>query len=111
MNSRYEEIRIQISQLEREAAAIRADEVRIALEEIRSKVQLLGLTPDDIFSHRKPTAIRGKRVMIKYQDANGNAWSGRGKTPRWLLAAIEAGIPREALLVSGNPRSPENRPS
>ena len=64
MNTRYEEIRDQIRALEREAASIRADEVRVALEEIRAKVQAFGLTPDDIFSHRKPTAIRGVRVTL-----------------------------------------------
>lgn len=101
MNTRFEEIRIQIRQLEREAAAIRAEEVRSALEEIRAKVQAYSLTPDDIFAPRKPITWRGKRVRIKYRDDKGNAWSGRGKTPKWLLSAIEAGIPKERFLVPG----------
>ncbi len=98
-NNRYEEIRLQIRQLEREAASIRADEVRVALEDIRAKVQAFGLTPDDIFSHRKPTAIRGARVTIKYRDDKGNAWSGRGKTPKWMLTALDAGKTKEDFLV------------
>ncbi len=94
--SRYEEIRHQIRQLEQEAAAIRASEVSAVLLDIRAKVQAYGLTPDDIFSHRKPTAIRGTRVTIKYRDDKGNAWSGRGKTPKWIL---DTGKPKETFLI------------
>ena len=49
MNSRYKEIVNQIQQLERTAATLSADEARVALEEIRAKVQAFGLNPRDIF--------------------------------------------------------------
>ena len=103
MKSRYEEIVEQIRGLQREAAVVRAEEVRLVIEEIQAKVQAFGLTPDDIFSRRKPTAIRGVRVTIKYRDEKGNAWSGRGKTPKWLSDAIAAGRSKESFLVNPPP--------
>lgn len=29
--------------------------------------------------------------MVKYRDADGNTWTGRGRKPKWLIAAINAG--------------------
>lgn len=52
-------------------------------------------------SSRGSKARAGKLgpVPIKYRDRNGNAWSGRGLTPRWLVAAEKAGKKRESFLV------------
>jgi DNA-binding protein H-NS len=46
----------------------------------------------------KRTAVRSK-VAIKYADGNDNTWTGRGRTPLWLVAAEKAGKKREAFLV------------
>ena len=27
-------------------------------------------------------------VAVKYRDKNGNTWTGRGRQPRWLVAAL-----------------------
>lgn len=50
MNSRYKEILNQIQQLARTAGALSANDARVALEEIRAKVQAFGLNPKDVFS-------------------------------------------------------------
>ena len=39
------------------------------------------------------------KVAVKYTDGNGNTWTGRGRTPLWLVAAEKAGKKREAFLV------------
>jgi DNA-binding protein H-NS len=36
---------------------------------------------------------------VKYRDNNGNAWTGRGKTPKWIIEAEKAGENREELRV------------
>jgi DNA-binding protein H-NS len=36
---------------------------------------------------------------VKYRDANGNAWYGRGLTPKWLKAAIADGNTKEVFAV------------
>lgn len=41
----------------------------------------------------------GSKVAIKYRDGSGNTWTGRGRTPLWLVAAEKAGKKREAFLV------------
>ena len=40
-----------------------------------------------------------KPAQIKYRDNNGNTWTGRGMTPRWLKAAEANGQSRETFLV------------
>lgn len=38
-------------------------------------------------------------VPVKYRDETGNTWTGRGKTPRWLVEAEKAGKPRESFKI------------
>jgi DNA-binding protein H-NS len=49
---------------------------------------------------KKPRKSRGM-VAIKYRDEAGNTWTGRGKTPRWLVEAEKAGKPRENFKIPG----------
>ena len=46
----------------------------------------------------KPKKSRGK-VAIKYRDEKGNTWTGRGKTPRWMVEAEKSGAKRESFLI------------
>jgi DNA-binding protein H-NS len=48
-------------------------------------------------SKRRTTA--GRPVAIKYKDEKGNTWTGRGRSPLWLVAAEKAGKKRESFLV------------
>ena len=50
------------------------------------------------YKQTKNTAKR-KKVAIKYRDKNGNTWTGRGNTPRWIVAAERAGKRREQFAV------------
>lgn len=38
-------------------------------------------------------AAKGKRgkVAVKYRDNAGNTWTGRGRMPRWMVAATKGG--------------------
>jgi DNA-binding protein H-NS len=42
----------------------------------------------------------GRKIPIKFRDAHGNAWSGRGSQPRWLTAAIAQGAKLEDFRVA-----------
>ncbi len=44
-------------------------------------------------------AVTRSKVAIKYADGNDNTWTGRGRTPLWLVAAEKAGKKRESFLV------------
>lgn len=56
---------------------------------------------------RKPKALQQeapatrvhKPAVIKYRGPNGEAWSGRGSTPRWLMALENQGKARTEFLV------------
>jgi DNA-binding protein H-NS len=42
---------------------------------------------------------RGK-VAVKYRDNAGNTWTGRGRMPRWMVAATKGGkAKREDFLI------------
>jgi DNA-binding protein H-NS len=53
-------------------------------------------------------AVARSKVPIQYSDGNGNTWTGRGRTPLWLVAAEKAGTKREAFLVG--PAKPKTKP-
>jgi DNA-binding protein H-NS len=42
-------------------------------------------------SRRRRKAAKGYKVAVKFRDAAGNSWSGRGSQPRWLRDALAAG--------------------
>lgn len=57
----------------------------------------------------KRAVVRSK-VPIKYADGDGNTWTGRGRTPLWLVAAEKAGKKREAFLVgAAKPKTKQKR--
>jgi DNA-binding protein H-NS len=48
-------------------------------------------------------SIKGsQKVAVRYRDPNGNTWTGRGKTPRWMVDAEKAGKKREEYLIQAN---------
>ena len=46
----------------------------------------------------------GTKVAPKYRDADGNTWTGRGRTPLWMVAAEKAGKRRGSFLID-SPKS------
>jgi DNA-binding protein H-NS len=58
--------------------------------ELKSQLARLGgdLAPS---KRGRGSALKGRRVPIKYRDRAGNTWAGRGARPRWLVAAIKGG--------------------
>ena len=48
---------------------------------------------------KRVSPLKGKRAPIKYRDKQGNKWSGRGRTPKWLVAAEKTGIKRDRFAV------------
>ena len=70
-----------------------------------------GPTFKDLFGRRTASAGRskarkspgnaaGKKAgVIRFRDADGNSWAGRGKRPNWFKAAIASGATPEDLAV------------
>jgi DNA-binding protein H-NS len=80
-----------------------------AIRKVVALMKKLGVTPSDLTAATGTTLKTGNRIVrssgrrgpapIKYKDDSGNRWSGRGKTPRWIVAAEKAGKKRESFLV------------
>jgi DNA-binding protein H-NS len=45
------------------------------------------------------SAMKGRKVPIKYRDKEGNAWAGRGAQPVWLREKLKAGAKLEDFAV------------
>lgn len=84
------------------------------VEKVLALMGKLGVTIADLqeANARRPrkarasTRVKAKatgghvRGLLKYRDDAGNSWTGRGRTPRWLVEAEAAGKSRDAFLVS-----------
>ena len=97
--------------LEDDKSALRA--------EVEQRAAEFGIAPGDLFSTagqqasteqgaakngkrvRKPRDDIGAKRAAKYRGPNGEEWSGRGRTPRWLEALQAGGRGREEFLVQG----------
>ena len=62
-----------------------------------------GLTIEDITSAMSRSSSKGKTRTVhppKYQDPSGSdQWSGKGRQPKWFVAALDSGIPEEDMLI------------
>lgn len=93
----------QRAELEQQIAAMQSQARTEAIAKIRVIMAEHGLTAADLSSRQ--TAPKGaspevKRVApVKYRDASGNSWSGRGLKPKWLSAALAGGKQLEDFAV------------
>jgi DNA-binding protein H-NS len=89
MQVRIERLKVEKQNAER--AALR--------ERVLSMVKEAGLEIKDIFGRD----AKGKgSIAIKYQDPENpeNTWTGRGRMPRWMVAATKGGkVKKEAFLI------------
>jgi DNA-binding protein H-NS len=55
-------------------------------------------------SAKLPKAAKkaGAQVAAKYRGPNGETWSGRGLTPKWLVSLVAQGQSKEAFLIASN---------
>jgi DNA-binding protein H-NS len=91
-----------------------------AINKVKALMKKLGVTLQDLAGGSAPAvaASQGRRgrprevegtvaakknssrkVAIKYRDDKGNSWTGRGKTPRWLVEAEKSGKNRADFLI------------
>ena len=125
--SSYFQLAAQIKKLQKEAKVARKREIAETITNIRQAIELFGLTADDLGFGRKDKVLKGtagkagqktkrktgktrrtknlsldKRSVVaaKYRDtATGATWTGRGKQPKWLAAAIQSGKKLEEFKI------------
>ena len=87
----YAELAAQIAELQRQADEARRAEVTEVVRNIKEAIAQYGLTASDLGLSGRGKAGKAPAVVgVKYTDGV-NTWSGRGRRPRWLLEALEAG--------------------
>ena len=117
------DIQTQIEKLQKQANEIKAKDFQSTVQEILSKMQAFGITVKDLQAvkpGKTGKAGRGKAkvgaaklakapkaakkasspVAAKYRGPNGETWSGRGLTPRWLSTLIAQGQSKEAFAIN-----------
>lgn len=122
MMSNLVEIQSQIEKLTKQASEIRAREFDRTVQEILAKMAAFGISLKDLKpgksansgrrkaaktslgASKKPPAKRrsktaGAVVAAKFKGPNGETWSGRGLTPRWLSALVASGRTKEEFAV------------
>ncbi len=106
----------EISRLQKQAQALRARQRAPIITSIIRSMREYEITPEEIATaFNKNRAARNVRtgagsdvktkapqkVAPKYLDpATGNTWTGRGKTPRWIVQAEADGRERTEFLIN-----------
>jgi DNA-binding protein H-NS len=111
-------LKTRIADLQKKLAAAESSKAP-AIKKVRALMKKLGVTLEDLAGKpdsadpgtrrlgrpRKGAAEKlaksagSRKVAIKYRDEKGNTWTGRGKTPRWLVEAEKAGRSRDAFKI------------
>lgn len=103
----YQEYLRQIEQLTKEAEKIRQTELSSAIADIKAKMSQYGIKVSDIVDKepRKKASPKKKntgmtmKVKPKYRGENGELWTGRGRRPAWVEAALSKGRTLEDLAI------------
>lgn len=74
--------------------------LREALEEGKSLDDFVGGAgaSSRVAKGRRPKT-KAYKVAVKFRDAEGNTWTGRGSQPRWLRSALAAGATLDHFAV------------
>jgi DNA-binding protein H-NS len=108
------DIQSQIEKLQKQAAEIKNREFDKTVQDILAKMQAFGITVKDLqpvkgrkskssaVTKRVATGAKKKTgvvVAAKYRGPNGETWSGRGLTPRWLTALLAQGRSKDDFAI------------
>ena len=112
------DIQIQIEKLQKQASEIKDREFDKTVQDIRDKMKAFGITVKDLqvtpagkkgrdkaSNKTKPkvagtkSKIAGAVVAAKFRGPNGESWSGRGLTPRWLSALLAEGKTKQDFAI------------
>lgn len=101
----YLELKEQAEKLLAEAERMREQEITDAVADIKRKIDLYGLTAEDLGLAKSagPGRTRSKnKAVVKYRGPNGETWSGgRGRKPQWVTQALQQGRNLEDFAVKG----------
>ena len=70
-----------------------------ARQEVMALVAKRGLSITDVFGTGRST--KGSKVAVKYRNSDNpdDTWTGRGRQPKWLVAALKKGAKLDDFAV------------
>ena len=117
------DIQSQIEKLQKQANEIKSKDFTATVQDILAKMAAFGITVKDLQSGKGKgkagRAAKGKTsaaksvkapkaarkasnpVAPKYRGPNGETWTGRGLTPKWLSSLIAQGRAKDSFLIAG----------
>jgi DNA-binding protein H-NS len=100
----YLELKEQAEKLLAEAERMREQEIADAITEIKRKIELYGLTAEDLGLAKSGSGggprTKPVKSSVKYRGPNGETWSGgRGRKPQWVTQALQQGRSLEEFAV------------
>jgi DNA-binding protein H-NS len=69
--------------------------------QLEKQLSMLG-ADIDAGQRGRGSAMKGRKVAVKYRDKEGNTWAGRGAQPVWLREKLKAGAKLEDFAVEKN---------
>jgi DNA-binding protein H-NS len=57
-----------------------------------------------VIGGRGKSALKGRKVPLRYRGPSGETWAGRGARPLWLVAAIKGGKKLDDFLIDKSAR-------
>lgn len=112
--SNYIETMKQVELLKAEAEKLKKAETLIAIEDIKAKIKLYGITAKDLgleISQNSNKQLKKHKSMVPtkyYNPETDDEWSGRGSSPKWIVEAVNNGKTREDFLVGSDFISKKN---
>jgi len=85
--STYQEYTAKIAELQQLAEAARKNEIAGAKAQIVAIMKEYGLSVEDVTGSAKAKTVKAARIPVaaKYRDdATGDTWTGRGRSPKWI---------------------------
>ena len=105
LQQRFNEAEAKVNELRKQLDVERNNERAEGIVAARELIKIHGLTASELgfsgkASVKRATGDRRVTVAPKYKDpASGKTWTGRGKTPGWLVAQVAAGSSKQDFLI------------
>lgn len=95
----YQELKAKAEELMKQAEQARRAEIAAVVADIQARMKEYGISIDDLRGGARKGKTRGA-VAAKYRNpSTGESWSGRGRSPKWLVDAQAKGRTKEEFLV------------
>ena len=93
----------ELSELEARIGKLKIEKQNTEREAVRDKIIAMakeaGFDAHELFG-KGGRGGRGGKIAPKYRDKDGNTWTGRGRPPRWLSAALnQRGVKKDDFLI------------